>query len=407
MSYHNLLEKSIKEREQDSLINNHYEIIKEVHNDEFSVIVYFLKVNKCKIVIRRLNDYGWAQNLKIKIFDTKKLDYQIISIGSSFENLKIMEFHTIFDLEKRVSKNINIPKKIMQCGIKNNIDNLYHYNAVISYLDFNPEFEYVFYDETDSRIFLKDNFKENKSILEAYDKCFEKNIKIDIFKYAYLYKYGGCYFDEKFIIKKPIDNLFEDNDDIVICDDDYDKSYYNGIICVCPNHPSILECLNNSVENVINNYYGNTFEDVSGNKLFFKFFSNIITKILKRGNNVYRKKSDYLYNNECAVLSYSNFYLKHINDENKFSLNWREKNFYYSQIIDCNNYTIYVLPHRDTDKFNILFLKDNIYIVRRIDCDGGWGMNLKIKIINNDNNKMEYMTIGNAHNNDKPFLIDF
>lgn len=407
MSYHNLLEKNIKSRHEDVLINNHYEIIKEVHNDEFSVIIYFLDINKCKIIIRRLNDYGWGQDLKIKIFDMKRLDFQIISIGSSSENLKIMEFHTIFDLEKRISKNINIPKKIMQCGIKNNIENLYHYNAVISFLDFNPEFEYEFYDETDSRIFLKDNFKDNKSILEAYDKCYEKNIKIDIFKYAYLYKYGGCYFDEKFIIKKPIDNLFDDSDDIVICDDDYDKSYYNGIICISPNHPSMLECLNNSVDNVINNYYGNTFEDVSGNKLFFKYFSNIITKILKRGNNIYKKKSDYLYNDDCAILSYSSFYLNCVNDESKFLLNWREKNFYYSQVINCNNYIIFILPHKNSDSFNILFLKDNIYIVKRIDCDGGWGMNLKIKVINDDNNKMEYITISNSDNNDKPFLIDF
>jgi hypothetical protein len=65
------------------------------------------------------------------------------------------------------------------------------------------------------------------------------------------------------------------------------------------------------------------------------------------------------------------------------------------------------LPHKNNDSFNILFLKDNIYIVKRIDCDGGWGMNLKIKVINDDNNKIEYMTISNSDNNDKPFLIDF
>jgi hypothetical protein len=47
MSYHNLLEKNIKSRDEDFLINNYYEIIKEVHNDEFSVIIYFLDMFPC------------------------------------------------------------------------------------------------------------------------------------------------------------------------------------------------------------------------------------------------------------------------------------------------------------------------------------------------------------------------
>jgi hypothetical protein len=99
--------------------------------------------------------------------------------------------------------------------------------------------------------------------------------------------------------------------------------------------------------------------------------------------------------------------LNYVNDESKILLNCREKNFYYYQIINCNNYIIFILPHKNNDSFNILFLKDNIYIVKRIDNDSGWGMNLKIKVINDDNNKMEYITISSSDNNDKPFLIDF
>mgnify|MGYP001081789866 FL=1 len=73
------------------LINNTYELIKK-NNDNFHCVIYYIDKNKIEIVIRNVNDGGWNYDLKIK-FDNQS----IISIGSCYENFKIMELYTNFE----------------------------------------------------------------------------------------------------------------------------------------------------------------------------------------------------------------------------------------------------------------------------------------------------------------------
>jgi len=78
----------------DIFILNHYEIIYHYNND-FHLIIYFLKNNKCKIIIRKMNQVsGWIHNLEIKIYDkqdTKK--FEVINIGTSNQNVKILNYY--------------------------------------------------------------------------------------------------------------------------------------------------------------------------------------------------------------------------------------------------------------------------------------------------------------------------
>ena len=54
---------------KDILISNHYEIIYNFHN-EFHLVIYYLQNNKCKIILRKMNQIsGWLNSIEIKIVD--------------------------------------------------------------------------------------------------------------------------------------------------------------------------------------------------------------------------------------------------------------------------------------------------------------------------------------------------
>ena len=73
MLLNNIIPKNIPKRE-DVFIKNNYEIIKENLDKsilyDFHIAIYFLNSNKCKIIIRRLDEEsGWNKNLKINIYN--------------------------------------------------------------------------------------------------------------------------------------------------------------------------------------------------------------------------------------------------------------------------------------------------------------------------------------------------
>jgi hypothetical protein len=111
----------------DKIINN-YEEVKDHYKDVFSIIIYYLEENLCKIIVRRLDENsGWGKDLKIILYSTDNNDIkQTISIGSHTNNTKIIEISTDIILEKeldnKITDNIN-QRKIIQAKENNNIDN--------------------------------------------------------------------------------------------------------------------------------------------------------------------------------------------------------------------------------------------------------------------------------------------
>lgn len=98
------LEKYIAKRNK-FLINNKFEIIKK-NNDNFHVVIYYLDKNKIEIVIRKLNNsYGWNYDLKIKFSN------DVLSVGSSNDNCKILELYTKFDVNFIENKELFLDRK--------------------------------------------------------------------------------------------------------------------------------------------------------------------------------------------------------------------------------------------------------------------------------------------------------
>jgi hypothetical protein len=94
---------------------------------------------------------------------------------------------------------------------------------------------------------------------------------------------------------------------------------------------------------------------------------------------------------------YKGYYNQNIKNYNALFL---DKEIYYSDIIKDNNYIILIFPNFFDDKFSIKIVQNNIYI-KRIDSNSGWDINLKIKILKeDDDNYQNIIEIGSSKKNE-------
>ena len=370
------LEKYIPKRNK-FLINNKYELLKK-KNDNFHHVVYYINKNKIKIIIRNLNNsYGWDYDLKLKFSNN------IISIGSSSENCKIIELYTNFDVSFIEDKELYyIPKIIVQTN-KNICKNLYHYNSVISLLEKNPNYNYIYFDEIDSRKFIQDNFivnildqdKKNENdisdVLKSYDLLKCGAIKADLFRYCYLYVNGGIYIDSKISCYLELDKIINNNDKYVICADDAKAPFYNGIMIFEKNNLNLLNMIKDICNNVLLKKYHNDIHEPTGNKLYYKFFKNDVSRINKIKDLVYYKK-EIAFN--CI---YKNYY-KEIDYED-FRINYQNKNYYYYYSFYLNNLIFKFSNDIKNNIFSIFHLKDNIYVLKN-NSENGWDIEFTIDV---------------------------
>ena len=70
----------------------------------------------------------------------------------------------------------------------------------------NPDFDYRFFDDDDSRAFLK---AEMPRLLEVYDRLPKPVQKADLFRYAYIYFHGGVYSDVDTICVQPLTSYID------------------------------------------------------------------------------------------------------------------------------------------------------------------------------------------------------
>jgi mannosyltransferase OCH1-like enzyme len=129
----------------------------------------------------------------------------------------------------------NIPKIIHQTYKNYHLPNIYQY-CQKSIKELHPEFEYRFYTDDDMYNIIKNEFKE---YFDAFDKLPRMIMKIDMFRYFLMYKYGGLYADMDYLMIKKFNLL---NYDVVIpCNRENDKNepicLGNCIFASKPNHP--------------------------------------------------------------------------------------------------------------------------------------------------------------------------
>ena len=393
------IEKYIPKRNK-FLISNKYQLLKK-KQDNFHHVIYFINKNKIEVIVRNLNhSNGWDYDLKLKFSNN------ILSIGSSSENCKIIELYTNFEVSFVDNKELyHIPKTIIQT-YKTICKNLYHYNSVISFLEKNPNYDYIFFDDIDSRKFIQENFivnildQEEKNdngisdVLKSYDLLKCGALKADLFRYCYLYVNGGIYIDSKINCHIELDKIINSDDKLIICSDDAKDSLYNGIMIMEKNNFYILNMIKDICNNVFLKKYYNDIHEPTGNKLYYKFFKNNDITINKVKDLVYFKK-EIAFN--CI---YKNYYNE--SDYEDFRVNYKNKNYYYYYSFYLDNLIFKFSNDIQNNIFSIFHLKDNIYVLKN-NSNNGWDIDFILDIYDVNTNICKNIKI--YKNNDSEFVF--
>jgi mannosyltransferase OCH1-like enzyme len=204
------------------------------------------------------------------------------------------------------------------------------YNAVQKIKKLNPRFNYRLYDDDDCYEFIKNNFSEN--ILHAYNKLKPGAYKADLWRYCILYKYGGIYLDIKYV---PLNNFrfinLTEKEHWVL--DINKQNIYNALIVSLPENSILMKAINQIVENVKNNYYGNSPLDPTGPGLLSRYFTEKEKKQINMRHDIILSDLNnrvIYFNNYIILKSYNNnIKEKQIFQKVKYYAElWHEKKIY-------------------------------------------------------------------------------
>ncbi len=155
------------------------------------------------------------------------------------------------DIPKFIAPNLNnrkIPRIIHQTFETSNIpENMY--NAAMSWVKYNPDCEYRFYDNEDRINLIKENF--NDKVLQAYYLIENGAFRADLWRYCALYIYGGIYADIDTECQMPILALIENNDEFIVPHGESPHTIFNAFICSKPQHPFLKKAINRAVRIIL------------------------------------------------------------------------------------------------------------------------------------------------------------
>lgn len=424
---------------KERLISNKYNILNK-ENIDINIVIYKIDHNKIKIIVRRLDEEtGWDNNILLNLYDScdNTNRKEIINIGSSITNFKIIIKKSKLDINTEIETIQKIPKIIIQTGLNNKFKNILHFNSIISFIEMNPEYTYIYYNDIDGRKFLQQYFYDE--INNAYNMLVPGAFKADLLRYCLLHYYGGCYFDCKQILRVPISKFLGSTKTLVLCNDVIENALLNAIIFSTKKNIIIEKTIKDCSYNIINKL-GKSPLDVTGPTFFYKSIKKYINKdnlILKNNrppNDFHDFSNDY-YNNNITLINndnliiinrfYKGYYNKYLNT-NHYGKLFEDGEIYYknTQTItyNGNNFIkILVYPNNFPDKFSfsiksikpIITNDTNIdenkllytISIKRIDSNEGWHFPLKILIINK--NCEEFLIeVGQSKLNKKEIIIE-
>jgi mannosyltransferase OCH1-like enzyme len=233
--------------------------------------------------------------------------------------------------------NTEIPKTIIHTWNTKNIENTDLYYQVNVVKNLHPDFNYVFFDEDDRQKFIKENYSEK--IYKAYLKLKPMAYRADLWRYCYLYKFGGFYIDFKFIMRKSFNSIIKENTKILVGKAMYSDGINQGFIACLPNEPLIKLAIDTAVERIETEYYGKSSLDITGPLMFEDCFNKLY--------NI--NSSDYINNQKPDIL------MGLYNDINNYNCILFNNN-----ILAHNGFSTYYTKHRTSPYINFWNTK-NVY----------------------------------------------
>jgi mannosyltransferase OCH1-like enzyme len=397
------------------LIKNKYVISNDINNLDFSIVIYYINEYMIKIIIRRLDDEcGWDENLKIVLYDIDKKNIkEIINISSSKHNFKYLYLKTKLKISFYEHEYFQeIPKIIFQTGYSNKFKNILHFNSIMSLVELNPEYTYIYHDNKSSRKFLKEKFSDE--INYSYDLLVPGAYKADLIRYCFLYENGGCYFDCKQILRFPIRTFLKKDKELVLCNDIIDYALLNAVIFSTIKNKIIEKTIKDCVYNIIHKK-GKCALSITGPIFFYKSIEKYINEdnLMLQNNrppdNFDDFSNDY-YNNNIKIIEnnlvilnrfYKGYYNNYL-DVNHYGKLFYNNEVYYKNFQIVDNFKVCVYPNNYNHKFFFLKNKKSL-IIKRTDSKDGWNFNLKILIIKDDFDEI-LLDVGSSKDNIK--IID-
>lgn len=398
-------------------VRNHYKIYPECKED-FSVAVYYINPHRCRIRARRLDAaMGWEVSFHIRI------DGEQVFIPASTK--PVLEFEQGVGAVLLPADNLpqNIPKVIVQTGEKklgndsDSDDEKRLHTTALVLQDLNPEYEYKFFDAGERRNFIRDNC--SPEFLLAYDTILPGAYKADLFRYCYLYKFGGCYVDHKMIARVPFREMIKQTDTLLICSD-YDgqntmdkitaKSYLNSLIMTVPGDTRFLALIHECVNNILQKqeiFLAATTQailDLTGPTLMYKVFhehideTNIYCKhIVVNPVNEYK---NFMIIDYTGRLLFTKTYTAEKRKDHYSDL-WERKELFLYNRTSSGKYIIYVHPNQYKDQFEFS-IQSRILSVKRRE---GWWLDLKVRIIDIEIGSHADVHVGRHYAGEKLILL--
>lgn len=333
LNYKSIIPTYLNKRDQIP-ISNKYFLIKEPNDySDFHFMLYWINKNEAFLIIRRLDDYEIIKPIKLKIYDIDDEKFNIINIQSTKNNKITGNIKCSFELIKiKTDTKQKIPKIIIQTDKSNECD-LSKYNSIMSFIELNPEYEYMFFDDNTCYNYIKNNYDE--ITLNAYNKLKPTAYKADLFRACVLYKMGGCYFDIKQINRVPLRDLINTDQELLLCKDAQPFTLYNAFMLCSPNNLIMKKIIDSIIENVNNNYYGSCPLCPTGPCLLYKIVPHYKTNIENKFNHLvyshYKiRHKGHIYNNKDKKIIISTAYRGYYKKNNKsyYSNLWHNKDIY-------------------------------------------------------------------------------
>ena len=211
-------------------------------------------------------------------------------------------------------------------------------NAIDMIKKTNPEFKHHLYNDNQCYSFIKQNF--DKEVADAFLALEPGAYKADLWRYCILYINGGIYIDIKFI---PVNNfklieLVNTNTNHYVLEllDENTRQFclYNGFIVSNAKNPILLQCINQIVDNVKNNYYGVNALAPTGPGLLGNYYLkskdykdiDLFMKVIKYRHNI-------VYNNKPILEEYIGYRSNKDYKKNHYAELWNQHIIYSSKYV--------------------------------------------------------------------------
>ena len=107
--------------------------------------------------------------------------------------------------------------------------------------------KYIHFNDDDIIQFFKDHYiEEFKDIISCFYRFPRGEHRADLFRYYYLYLYGGVFIDSDAMIQVPLDDIIKDYDFFSVDSTIIPNSIFQGFIGTIPNSTIIYKALQNA-----------------------------------------------------------------------------------------------------------------------------------------------------------------